>query len=417
MAMTAAEQILARASGQTQVAAGDYVTAEVDKAMCHEALAGVAMNLWGAGIQKLFDPERVVVILDHYVPAPTERAANIHKLVKTAVAQFGISNFYDGRYGISHQVMLEKGHVLPGELVMGTDSHTCTYGALGAASAGIGFTEMAYTLATGKLWFKVPETIRFELTGALPSRLSAKDLILAIAGEHSAEVAQYKAVEFAGPGAQSLSMAGRMTMANMSIEIGAKFCFFETDSRTEDFLSAAGAKDYAPLKFSPGATFSGTFNADLSSLEPQVALPHFVDNVQTISSLDRIEINQALLGSCTNGRLEDLQEAASLLDGRKVHSDVRLLVIPASWSIYRQAISDGTLAKLADAGAIIMNSGCGPCFGSHGGLLAAEERCISSTNRNFLGRMGSDKAEVYLASPATVAASAVLGYIADPRTL
>ncbi len=417
MAMTSAERILARASGRDTVAPGDYVTADIDKAMCNEGFAAVAMNLGAAGISKVFDPERVVVIMDHYVPPPTERAAMIQKIVRGAVSAFGLPNFYDGRYGVAHQVMMERGHALPGELIVGTDSHTCTYGALGAASCGIGFTEMAYALATGRLWFRVPETVRFHLEGDLPPLVMSKDVILKIAGDHGAEVAQYRAAEFSGTGAGAMTMASRMTISNMSMEIGAKFCFFETDARAEEFLHGLPVGGYDPLVFDESARVFAEYSLDLTSLEPQVALPHTVENVQPVSSLERTPIHQALLGSCTNGRLEDLQAAALLLKGRSVHPDVRMLVYPASWAVYRLAIDDGTLADLVDAGAIVMNPGCGPCFGSHGGLLAQDEACVASTNRNFIGRMGSDKAGVYLASPATVAASAAAGYIADPRDL
>lgn len=414
---TAAERILARASGRDRVEPGEYVTCRIDKAMCNDGFAAVAMNLGASGVTEVFDPERVVVVLDHYVPPPTERAAMIQKIVRGAAAAFGLPHFYDGRWGIAHQVMMEQGHALPGELIVGTDSHTCTYGALGAASCGVGFTEMAYALATGKLWFRVPETVRFRLDGELRPPVTSKDVMLKLAGDHGAEVAQYRALEFTGPGAGSLSMASRMTMSNMSVEVGAKFCFFATDAKTEEFLSERDVSGYSPLALNEEAPASAEYKLNLSTLEPQVATPHLVQNARPVASLERTKIDQALLGSCTNGRLEDLRAAAAVLAGRKVHPDVRLLVFPASWAIYRQAMDDGTLASLLDAGAILMNPGCGPCFGSHGGLLAQDETCISSTNRNFVGRMGSDKAGVYLASPATVAASAALGYIADPREI
>ncbi len=417
MTMTAAEKILARASGRDRVEPGEYLTCRIDKAMCNEGFAAVAMNLGLAEVGRVFDPDRVVVVLDHYVPPPTERAATIQKMVRGAVGAFGLPHFYDGRYGIAHQVMMEEGHALPGELIVGTDSHTCTYGALGCASCGIGFTEMAYALATGGLWFRVPETVRFYLDGELKPPVMSKDAMLKLAGEHGAEVAQYRSTEFTGPGAKSMSMAGRMTISNMSTEIGAKFCFFETDEKTDEFLAESGVREYSPLVFDESVRAAAEYRLDLSDLEPQVATPHLVQNVQPVSTLERTKVDQALLGSCTNGRLEDLQAAAGVLKGRKVHPDVRLLVFPASWAVYRQAMADGTLATLAEAGAIVMNAGCGPCFGSHGGLLAQDERCIASINRNFVGRMGSDKAGVYLASPATVAASAALGYIADPRDI
>jgi 3-isopropylmalate/(R)-2-methylmalate dehydratase large subunit len=416
-AMTTAERILARASGRDRVRTGEYVTAEIDKFMCHEALAAVYFNLSSSGINRLWDPDRVVVVLDHWVPAPTQRAATIHQLVRTAVQQYGIKHFYKERGGISHQVMMEKGHVLPGELIIGTDSHTCTYGALGAASTGIGITDMTYAIATGKLWFRVPETIRFVLNGEMAYPLMSKDVILKIAGDYSSEIAQYKSIEFTGPAAKRMSVDSRMTMSNMSVEIGAKFGLFEVDEKAIDYLRRRTGEVVEPLSFSEDAHPSEIYEVDLSKLEPQVALPHSVDNVKPASQLERIEIQQAILGSCTNGRLEDLQLAAELIKGKKVHPSVRLLVIPASWEIYRQAMEDGTLAALLDAGGLILNASCGPCFGSHMGLLAPGERCISSTNRNFKGRMGSDQAEIYLSSPATVIASAINGYITDPREI
>ncbi len=417
MAMTSAESILARASGNERVGPGEYVSANIDKAMCNEGFAAVFMNLGAVGVKGIWDPERVIVIMDHYVPAPTERAATIHQLVRAGVEQMGITHFYDERNGIAHQVMMEQGHVLPGELIVGTDSHTCTYGALGAASCGIGFSEMAYVLATGRLWFRVPDTIRFELKGGLEPPLTSKDVMLKIAGDNSAEMAQYKSVEFTGAGARDMSVEARMTMSNMSIEIGAKFCFFETDEKAAAYLTEKCGGGCEPLVFDKDAPISSIHEMDMSGLEPQVSLPHTVDNVKPVSQLDTIEIQQAILGSCTNGRLEDLQLAAGFLAGKQVHPKVRLLVIPASWNVYRQAMGDGTLRVIIDAGGIVLNPGCGPCFGSYGGLLGPGERCVSSTNRNFQGRMGSDRAEVYLASPATVAASAVRGYIADPREM
>ncbi len=417
MAMTVAEKVLARASGKDAVKPGEYVTARIDKFMCHEALAAVYLNLSGAGIHELDDPDRVVVTLDHYVPAPTERAASIHQFVRAAVNQYKIKHYYGERAGIAHQVMMEKGHALPGELVVGTDSHTCTYGALGVASTGIGITDMTYAMAMGNLWFRVPETVRFVMNGTMRHPVTSKDIILHIAGKHTAEVAQYKSVEFTGPVAGEMSVAGRMTVSNMAVEIGAKFGIFETDEKTRQFLAERFDGDIEDIRFDSDAGIAETHEVDVSVLEPQVALPHSVDNVKPVSALERIEIQQAVLGSCTNGRLEDLRMAADILRGREVHPNVRLLVIPASWAIYRQALDDGTLAALVDAGGIILNSSCGPCFGAHLGLLASGERCVSSTNRNFQGRMGSSRAEVYLASPATVAASAVKGYIADPREM
>jgi 3-isopropylmalate/(R)-2-methylmalate dehydratase large subunit len=413
--MTLAETILARASNRDKVTPGEYITANIDKVMCHEAFAAVYMNLASAGVKKVWDTERVFVFLDHYVPASTPRAASIHQLVRAGVKQYGIKNVYKENEGIAHQVMMESGNVLPGELIVGTDSHTCMYGALAAASCGIGFSEMTYVLATGKLWFRVPETIRFILSGDLTFPVTSKDVMLKIAGEYSAEVAQYKSVEFAGSAAEQMSMASRMTMTNMSVEIGAKFGFFTVDHKTMEYLGQRTNLSFHDLDLKGSGEASKTFDVDLHDLEPQVALPHHVDNVQGVSHLKDVVIHQAILGSCTNGRLEDLKLAAKLIDGKKIHPDVRLLVIPASKEVYKDAMADGTLSVLLEAGGIILNPGCGPCFGAHMGLLAPGERCIASTNRNFKGRMGSDQAEVYLASPATVIASAWKGRIADPR--
>ncbi|MFH1154476.1 MAG: 3-isopropylmalate dehydratase large subunit [Pseudomonadota bacterium] len=417
MRMTIAEKILARASDRDGVKPGDYITAQIDTFMCHEAFAAVYLNLTSAGISKLAHPGKAFVFLDHYVPAPTQRAASIQQIVRTGVEKLGISNFYGERGGIAHQVMMEKGHVLPGNLIVGTDSHTCTYGALGAASSGIGISEMAYALATGHLWFRVPETIRFILEGELQPSVTSKDIILKIAGDYSAEAAQYKSVEFTGSAVKEMSIDSRMTISNMSVEIGAKFGIFETDKTSEDYFKVALPGGMERICSDPGADFEKTYEIDVSGIEPQVAVPHTVDNVKPASTLAKVKIDQAIVGSCTNGRLEDLEAAAHILKGKQVHKRVRMLVIPASWEIYLKAAQKGILSVLIQAGAIILNPGCGPCFGSYGGLLAPGERCISSTNRNFKGRMGSDRAEVYLASPATVAASALTGKITDPRRI
>lgn len=415
--MTLAERILARAANKEKVSPGEYVTAGIDKVMCNEAAAAVYKNLQAAGVKKIWDPERAIVVLDHYVPPPSQQAASMHKTIRSFVGQYGIKHFYDGNYGVAHQVLMENGHALPGELILGTDSHTCSYGALGAAACGIGSSEMAYVLATGTLWLRVPETIRFILTGDLRYPVMSKDVILKIAGDYSSEIAQYKSVEFAGPAVKQMSIASRMTMSNMAVEIGAKFGFFAADEKTWAYLNRQPGKQYEELQIDEQSAVSRTYHLDLSDLEPQVAAPHSVDNVRPLAELAGTEIHQAVLGSCTNGRLEDLHLAAEILQGNKVHRNTRLLIIPASWHIYRQAMEDGTLGILIDAGAIILNPGCGPCFGAHMGLLAPGERCISSTNRNFLGRMGSSQAEVFLASPLTVAASAVRGRIADPREM
>lgn len=413
--MTMAETILARASGRDQVKPNEFVTARIDKVIVHEAMAAVALSLAEAGVKKIWDPDRVIVALDHYVPPHTTRAAAIHQLVRQTVEQFGIKHYYGDRGGVAHQVMVENGHVSPGDLILGADSHTCTYGALGAAACGIGMSEMAYVMSEGELWFQVPETIRVEISGTLHPAVGSKDVILKLAGDYSAEVAQYKSLEFTGSAVDDMSISSRLTMSNMAVELGAKFGLFFPDEKTDAYLDQAGADQTNRPQFHWDAPVARTITLDVSDLAPQVAKPHTVDNVSPVTELREVEIHQAVLGSCTNGRPEDFQAAAEILKGKQVHDRVRLLVVPASRKVYSQAIKDGSLSTLVEAGAIVLNPGCGPCFGGHSGLMNPFERCISSTNRNFKGRMGSDQAEIYLASPATVAASALTGRITDPR--
>jgi len=416
MGMTMAEKILARASGRDQVRPGDFVTAKIDVAMVHEGLGmGVSASMRETGVTRIWDPDKVVFLLDHYVPAPTVKTAEMHKSIRQDVADFGIKVNYGESEGVCHQVMIDKGHALPGRLIVATDSHTTTYGALGAAGTGVGFSEMAYVLATGELWFRVPETIRFVLKGQLKPRITSKDVLLYIAGKYTAEVAQYKAIEYTGPAAERMSLESRVTMSNMSVELGAKFGFFAADEKTLAYLAAATDKPLSPFKADPDAVYEQTYEVDVSDLEPQIAVPFTVDNVKPISKLGEVAINQAVLGSCTNGRLEDLQLGAEILKGKTVHPGVRLLVIPASRTVYRKALDSGLLSVFLEANAIICNPSCGPCFGQHMGQLASGEVCVASINRNFKGRMGSPEARVYLASPATVAASAVTGKITDPR--
>jgi 3-isopropylmalate/(R)-2-methylmalate dehydratase large subunit len=410
-----AEKALARASGKGEVKPGEYVTANVDVAMSHEAVGGIFRILQKEGIEKVWDPKKIVLLLDHYVPATNVAMADLHKSIRGSVKKFGINNWYDMKAGICHQVMPEKGHALPGELVLGSDSHTTLYGALGCASTGIGVSEMAYVMGTGQLWMRVPTTIKFVLSGELMSRVMSKDIILYIAGKYTTEVAQYKAVEFVGPLADNLSLAGRMTVSNMGVEIGAKFAFFNADDKTLAFLNGRTAKPVSAFKADPDAAYEAIYEEDLSEIEPQVAFPHDVGNVRPISQAGEIPVQQAFIGSCTNGRLEDLEMVAGIVKGKKVHPDTRLIVFPASSEAYLEATRSGALATLIEAGGVICNPGCGPCLGGHMGLLSAGERCIASSNRNFKGRMGSPDSEVYLASPATVAASAIAGKITDPR--
>jgi 3-isopropylmalate/(R)-2-methylmalate dehydratase large subunit len=415
MKETMAQKILARASGKTEVKPGEYAIANIDLAMVHGALQMVNSVLTEAGVDNVWDPARIVCMIDHLVPAPTIEAAETHKAVREAVRKLGIKHFYGENAGICHQVIVEKGHILPGELVVGTDSHTTTYGALGAAGTGIGISEMAYVLTTGKLWFTVPETIKFVMSGNLQPRVMSKDILLYIAGKYSSSVAQYKAVEFSGPVAEQLSISSRMTMSNMAVEIGAKFGFFEADEKTATFLTERAKRPFLAIKPDKDARYEKVYDVHVTALEPQIAIPFTIENVKPISQMGEMKIDQAVLGSCTNGRLEDLRIAAEITKGRKVHPDTRFLVVPASAEVYQEALREGILSTLMETGAVICNPTCGPCYGGCMGLLAPGEVCIASINRNFKGRMGSPESRVYLGSPATVAASAIEGKIADPR--
>lgn len=412
---TIAEKILSRHSGK-DARAGEQVVASVTTLMSHEAWRVVGSILEECGVRKLWDKDKVILILDHGVPAPDARTANSHALVRRLAAKYEVKDehFYDVRGGISHQVMCERGHVRPGDLTVGTDSHSTMYGALGAAGVAVGFTEGAYVATTGKLWFLVPETISIHLDGAFLPGVTSKDLVLYLCGRYGSDMAQYKAIEYRGPASSAMSVESRMTVANMGAELGAKFAFFAPDEKTKAYLEAAGAGPYEPVTADEDATYTQKIEIDVSGLEPQVACPHNVENVKPVSQVDRA-INQAYLGSCTNARIEDLRAAAKLLAGRQVARGVRLLVSPASQKVYAAAAREGLLETFVEAGAVILNPGCGPCFGAHLGLMGDKEVCISSSNRNFQGRMGSAEAEVYLGSPLTVAASALTGKITDPR--
>ncbi len=414
MGLTMAEKILARTSGRAAVVAGEYVTARVDRVMVHEAFVLCALNLLKLGVDKLFDPERIIVILDHYFPAPTEQMARGHAVARDLVRRFGIRHFL-GHAGICHQVLTERGLIRPGDLVLGTDSHSTTYGAVGAAGAGIGLTEMSYVLATGELWLRVPPTLRFVLQGALGPGIMSKDVVLHLAGRFGTEVAQYRAIEFAGLVAGHMTVASRMTMANMGAELGAKFAFFAADAITCNYLGTRTETAVSPFGPDPDCVYEAEHTVDLAGLEPQIACPHNPGNVQPVSAVAGTRVDQAFLGSCTNARLEDFAVAAQILRGRRVHPRTRLLVTPASQEVYLEATRAGYTEVLLAAGAHITASGCGACPGGHNGVVSAGEVCLSSTNRNFRGRMGSTEAEVYLGSPASIAAAAVAGEIVDPR--
>jgi 3-isopropylmalate/(R)-2-methylmalate dehydratase large subunit len=416
MGMTLAEKILARASGADDVSAGEFVVADIDLALLHDIFAAQVFETLGSvDVQEVFDPQKTVVVVDHLVPAPTAAAAGLHTQIRDDVARFGIDAFYDAGEGICHQLLPEQGHVRPGMLIVGTDSHTTTYGALGAAGTGIGTSDMVYALTTGRLWFRVPETIRFEISGDLQPGVFWKDVILHLAGRFGADAAQYKAMEFGGSAVKEADMSSRLTVSNMAVEMGAKFGLFAADDVTDRYLRDHGGSGCEPLEPDPGATYEVVQEISLSDLTPQVAMPHEVDNVGSIAEMEGVTIDQAFIGSCTNGRIEDLRAAADVLAGKRIAPGVRLLVVPASRDVLKEAMETGVLKTLVDAGASVLAPGCGPCFGGHGGLLGPGERCIGTHNRNFVGRMGSAEAEIFLGSPATVAASALAGRISDPR--
>lgn len=414
--MTMAEKVLARASGRARVSPGEFITASVDLVMANDAQFPQSCKaLEDIGLKKVFDPEKIVVVIDHWVPANTPMVAEMHRGIREQVKELGIRHFYDAGVGIEHKVVPEKGHALPGQLIVGSDSHSTTYGALAAASTGIGLTELAYVMYTGKLWFQVPPTIRFNLTGRLGHGVSPKDLMLALLAKHSTQVAQYKSVEFGGPAAAAMDMEGRLTLANISSEMGAKFSMFAADATTLEYLRTRS--DVPVQAFGPDldARYESVHTIDCAAIEPQVAAPHKPDNVKNVSEFASVRVDQAFIGSCTNAHAGDLQRAAAIMKGRKVAAGTRFLVIPASHEVMVEAMRNGSLAVLVEAGAMVGTPGCGPCAGGSTGVLGPGETGIASTNRNFKGRGGSTESFLYLASPETVAASAIEGRIADPR--
>ncbi|MGF3521776.1 MAG: homoaconitase large subunit [Candidatus Bathyarchaeia archaeon] len=416
--MNITEKILAKASGKTTVQPGDIVDANVNVVMVHDLTGPLAIEAFKKiGVNKVWDNKKVVIILDHQIPAESVKMAELHKMLRKFAKEQNIRLYDVGEGGICHQVMPEKGYVEPGTVIVGADSHTCTYGAFGAFATGIGSTEAAAVFATGKIWLKVPETIRFNVEGEFQKYVAPKDLILHIIGKVSVDGATYKSAQVTGSTIRKMSVAGRMTLCNMAVEMGAKNGIVEPDEATVKFLKERLAKtsDYAWLKSDVDAKYEKTIDVNVDELEPQVACPSSVDNVKAVSEVGNVEVNQAFIGSCTNGRIEDLRVAAQILKGKKVKQGVRALVIPASQEVYAQAIKEGLIEVFTDAGALVCGATCGPCLGGHIGLLASGEVCVSTSNRNFIGRMGSPQANVYLASPATVAASALTGRITDPR--
>lgn len=416
--MNIVEKILAKASNQNQVSPGEIVEARIDKAMMNDITGPLAIEAFkNMGGEKVWDTTRTIIILDHLVPANDDQSAHLHKLLRDFANEQNLKYFYDvGRGGVCHQIMLEN-HVKPGEVIVGADSHTCTYGALGAFSTGIGSTEIASVYLTGRLWFKVPPVIQVVVNGAFKPHIAPKDLILYTIGQLTADGATYRGVEFTGQAVDATSIEGRMTLCNMVVEMGAKNGIVSPDAKTAEYFTSRGVSPINFIKGDDDADYEKIVEYDASSLEPMIALPPSVDNVKPVSEIGTIEIDQALLGSCTNGRLEDFRIAAEILQNKKIKKNVRALIIPASQEIYLRAMKEGLLEIFVKAGALVCNPNCGPCYGGHLGLMAAGEACVSSSNRNFIGRMGSPKADIYLASPATVAASAITGTITDPRIL
>lgn len=417
MGMTFAEKILANYGGKKGVEAGEIVTVNPDHLLTHDNTAAIIkkvkkeLNEYG-----LCKDDLPIIVLDHVVPAASEKTATNHQKIREFVKKYGAKNFFDAGVGVCHQVVFEKGLALPGMIVLGSDSHTCSYGAVGCFSSGIDRTEAASIMLTCETWLKVPESVKIVLSGGLSNGVTAKDLILHIIGDVSASGVNYCSVEYHGDVSQ-FSVEDRFTICNMGVEMGAKNSVFFVDDVTKDFLKFIGIEDdsYSAVYPDKDATYSKVLEYDLSKIEPVVACPHSVDNVKSISELKGLKIDQCLIGTCTNGRLSDLETAAKIVKGKKVHPDIRLLIIPASKEVYKQALKKGLISVFVESGAIILPTGCGPCLGAHQGVLAPGEKCLSTANRNFKGRMGCKDAEIYLGSPETVAFSALKGRISDPR--
>lgn len=395
------------------VTAGAIVSVEPDYVMSHDNAAAISNTFKKIGVSKVKYPERVVIILDHEVPAPKESSAINHKEIRNFVMEQGIPNFYDVNHGICHQVFVEEGFAMPGKLIVGSDSHTTTYGALGAFSAGIGRSEVAAIWATGELWFQVPETLKIVLKGTIPTHITAKDIVLYVIGQIKSDGADYKAVEFCGETVGYMDIEDRIVLTNMAAEMGAKNGYIPPDHMTFDYIRGRAKTEFEALYSDEDAKFFDVLEFDISKISPSVAKPHTVDNYMAIDDVEGTRIDQALIGTCTNGRIRDLEAAAKILSGQKVKA--RTLIIPASWEVYKEAMKRGYLETFVDAGAMVMNPGCGPCLGAHQGVMAPGEVTFSTANRNFKGRMGCRDAEIFLGSPMSVAASAITGEITHPR--
>lgn len=416
MSMTISEKILAGHTGRDQVLPGELIEAKLDFVLGNDITAPMAIEVFKkAGGKTVFDPERVGLIPDHFIPNKDIQSAAQAQIMRLFAKEQNLPYYFEvGRAGIEHALLPEKGLVLPGDLIIGADSHTCTYGALGAFSTGVGSTDLGAAMITGSVWLKVPPSIKFLLSGQLGPWVGGKDLILHIIGQIGVDGARYKAMEFGGPVIDSLPMADRFTICNMAIEAGAKVGIIPPDDTTEAYVNDRAQRDYKFYTSDPQATYESVFDWDVSELTPQVACPHSPENVKSVRELSHITIDQAVIGSCTNGRIDDMRAAAEILKGNKAASNVRLIVIPATPLIYRQVVDEGLMNIFLEAEAAVSTPTCGPCLGGYMGILAEGERAVSTTNRNFRGRMGHPQSEVYLSSPAVAAASAVLGRIAHP---
>ena len=417
MAMTMTQKILAAHAGLPEVTPGQLIQADLNIVLGNDITTPVAVNEFQkAGFDGVYDPEKVVIVLDHFVPNKDIKAAQQSKTCREFACTHCVNHFYDvGKMGIEHALLPEQGVVTAGDCIIGADSHTCTYGALGAFSTGVGSTDMAAGMATGKAWFKVPSAIRFRLTGSLRPNVSGKDVILTIIGRIGVDGALYKSMEFTGPGVASLSMDDRLCICNMAIEAGAKNGIFPVDQVTLDYLKGRSEREPVIYSADEDAVYEKTIEIDLSSIVPTVACPHLPENTHPAAELGSIKIDQVVIGSCTNGRMEDMETAYRILKDHTVAPGVRCIIIPATMAIYRECIVRGYTTAFVDAGAVVSTPTCGPCLGGYMGILAEGERCVATTNRNFVGRMGHVKSEIYLASPATAATSALTGYITAPK--
>lgn len=415
--MNVIEKILADHSDKAVVSPGQIIDVNLDFVMANDATGCLTIDIFQKELQanKLFDPDKVILVLDHYTPSSSVDSANSHARMRTFAHKHGIQHLYDGQ-GICHQLMLEH-HVRPGQLVIGADSHTCSYGALGALATGMGSTDIAVAWQQGRTWMRVPSAIKIEVSGEWPSGVQAKDLILKIIGDLTVQGATYKALCFSGPAISALEVSERITLTNMAIEAGAKFGFIPADAKTKAYMKGVGRPDFSYYSDDEDAEYEQVYTYDVSQLEPQVATPHSVDNVDTISTVEGTRIDEIFLGACTNGRYEDLETAAAILHGKKIANSVRMLVTPASKDIFLRALESGIIATFVECGAMINSPGCSACFGGSGGILGKNEKLLTTANRNFRGRVGSPDSEIYLASTATVAASALYGYITDPRRI